>query len=123
MPSNVVMRMPELNNEAKQLLVQFQIQSQRLENIINQKQTIIFQKNEIENALEELNKHGENFYKIVGPLVVKSSKDDLKKELENKKEENELKIKSLEKSEKEMKKIIDSNREKLRRILPTIEAM
>jgi len=123
MPSNAVMRMPELNNEAKQLLVQFQIQSQQLENIINQKQTIIFQKNEIENALEELNKHGENFYKIVGPLVVKSSKDDLKKELENKKEENELKIKSLEKSEKEMKKIIDSNREKLRRILPTIGAM
>ncbi|MCD6093111.1 MAG: prefoldin subunit [Candidatus Aenigmarchaeota archaeon] len=115
--------MPELNNEAKQLLVQFQIQSQQLENIINQKQTIIFQKNEIENALEELNKHGENFYKIVGPLVVKSSKDDLKKELENKKEEDELKIKSLEKSEKEMKKIIDSNREKLRRILPTIGAM
>jgi len=123
MPSNAVMRMPELNNEAKQLLVQFQIQSQQLENIINQKQTIIFQKNEIENALEELNKHGENFYKIVGPLVVKSSKDDLKKELENKKEEDELKIKSLEKSEKEMKKIIDSNREKLRRILPTIGAM
>ena len=123
MPSSVVMRMPELNNEAKQLLVQFQIQSQQLENIINQKQTIIFQKNEIENALEELNKHGENFYKIVGPLVVKSSKDDLKKELENKKEEDELKIKSLEKSEKEMKKIIDSNREKLRRILPTIGAM
>lgn len=57
---------------------------------------------EIESALEELEKT-ETAYKIVGNLIVLSKKEELKKDLQSKKETTELRIKTLEKQETQIK--------------------
>jgi prefoldin beta subunit len=58
------------------------------------------QNREIESALEELGKtEQKNAFKIVGNIMVSKSVEELKKELQDMKEETELRIKSLEKTE------------------------
>ena len=57
---------------------------------------------EIESALKELEKT-DKAYKIIGNVMVLGKKDELKEELANKKEVMELRIKNLEKQEKQIK--------------------
>lgn len=57
---------------------------------------------ETESALSELEKSKEA-YKIVGNIMVSSTKAQLKKDLESKKEMLELRVKSLEKQEEKIK--------------------
>ena len=79
-----------------------QLIEQNLGNLSQQKQNIQLQLNEVENAIEELNKSDVS-YKIVGPIMVKSSKENLKLELENKEKILNLKIKTIEKQEDQIK--------------------
>ena len=60
---------------------------------------------EIEKALEELKKASEkdDVYKAVGPILIKSNKKDLEKEMEERKETISLRIKSLEKQDDKLK--------------------
>ena len=69
-----------------------------LANINSQKQQYTVQLSEYDSALEVLDTT-ETAYKIVGGIMVKSSKEDLKKDLEEKKEITNLRIKSFEKQE------------------------
>ncbi|MBW2996362.1 prefoldin subunit beta [Candidatus Woesearchaeota archaeon] len=81
---------------------QLQMIEQGMQNFLMQKQQVQAQLIEIESALKELEKTDEAF-KIVGNVMVKSSKEDLKKDLASKKEILDLRIKTLEKQEKDMK--------------------
>ena len=60
------------------------------------------QKIEVESALKELENVTEA-YKMVGNIMVLSKKDDLKKDLDSKKEVIELRVNSLEKQETQLK--------------------
>tara|TARA_Y100000310_G_C20560804_1_gene752973 strand:- start:958 stop:1188 length:231 start_codon:yes stop_codon:yes gene_type:complete len=60
------------------------------------------QKTEIESALKELENVSEG-YKMVGNIMVMSKKDDLKKDLDSKKEIIDLRVTSLEKQETQLK--------------------
>lgn len=73
------------------------------------------QKIESEKALEELKKakDKEEVFKIVGPVLVKSTKSELIKELGEKKETAELRLKSLEKQEEMLRKKLEENQKKL----------
>jgi prefoldin beta subunit len=57
---------------------------------------------EIESALNEL-KNSEENYKIIGNIMVKTNKEELQKDLNQKRELFELRIKTIEKQEKETK--------------------
>lgn len=63
------------------------------------KQEIQTEEFEIKNALEELDKTSDIVYKIVGQIMIRTDKEDLKKELEFSRETNEIKLKSIEKQE------------------------
>ncbi len=82
---------------------ELQLQSQQLQNILVQKQNLMLQTREIEKALEELKNHEDDVYKSLGPVVVKAKKEDIVNELEENKEDIDLKIKTLEKQEKRIK--------------------
>lgn len=72
---------------------------QQLQAILVQLESLNLRKIEIEKALEELNKTKEKFaYRIAGEIMVKKSVGELKKELEEEKDDIILRIKSLEKS-------------------------
>lgn len=110
----------DINKEAEQLLMQFQFQNQQLENLLVQKQSLAFQKIEIDNAMKEMETESE-FYKIVGPIIVKKDKETLKAELMDKKDEIELMLKTIERNEKKIRDMVEKSREKLQQILPTLK--
>ncbi len=91
-----------MNKNTEEKIGQLQSIEQGMQSFLMQKQQIQMQLMETESALKELDKT-EKAYKIVGNIMVNSDKEGLKKELEEKKERLELKIKSIENQEKQMK--------------------
>ena len=81
---------------------QLQMIEQGMQNFLMQKQQFQTQLVEIESALTELEKT-DTAYKIVGNIMVSSDKEELLNELKSKKEVVELRIKTLEKQESQMK--------------------
>ena len=88
--------------DVEQKISQLQLFEQNIQNLLMQKQQFQMQSVEIKSALKELEGTKEAF-KIIGGIMVSSKKEDLKKELTSKKEMAELRIKSLEKQESQIK--------------------
>jgi len=102
------------SEEAQQILGQAQIYQQQIQGIMAQKEMLASQIAEIDKALEELaNTKEKQVYRISGPILLKTGKNKVKKELEDKKEMINLRLKSLEKSEKKAKEKVDVLRQKL----------
>ena len=95
--------MDDMNKETQDKIGQLQLMEQNLQNFLTQKQTFQTQFFEIENALKELDGCKDKTYKIVGTVMIASEKEELIKELNEKKSMIELRIKSLEKQEKSIK--------------------
>ncbi len=92
----------ELNKESENKIARLQLLEQNLQNINMQKQTFQSQLLETENAMSELGNVKEA-YKIIGQIMVASKKEDLKRELNQKKEILDLRIKALDKQENELR--------------------
>jgi len=88
-----------MEKRQEEKLKELQILEQNLQNIIIQKQTYLLEMTDINNALEELSKQKDDVYKIVGSLMVKTKKEEVEKELRQKKEITEIRIKNLDKQE------------------------
>ena len=73
-----------MNKDTEQKIGQLQRIEQSMQNILMQKQQFQAQLMEIESAVNEL-KGSEESYKIVGNIMVKSSKEELDKDLKQKK--------------------------------------
>ena len=54
---------------------------------------------ETSSALQELEKSGEDVFKIIGQLMIKSTKEKIVEELKNKEKLLEIRLKTLEKQE------------------------
>ena len=93
----------QINKETEEKIGQLQLMEQNMQNIIMQKQAFQTQLFEVDNALNEIEKTKDETYKIVGPIMVATSKKELKDDLQSKKEILELRIKNLEKQEKKIK--------------------
>ncbi|MBW2974329.1 prefoldin subunit beta [Candidatus Woesearchaeota archaeon] len=100
--------MAGLSKETEQKISQLQLYEQSLQNILIQKQQFQSQSIETESALKELESTKEA-YKIIGNIMVAAGKEDLKKDLESRKESAQIRIKALEKQE-------DQIREKAKKI-------
>ncbi len=92
----------QVPKEVEQKIQQLQILEQNMQNFLAQKQAFQVQLVEIESALSELER-SDKAYKIVGSIMVSSSKEDLRKDLESKQEIVKLRIKSIEKQEEKIK--------------------
>ena len=79
----------------------------------------MIQDREIEKAQEELKKvENPEIFRSIGPIVVKADKSDIDKELEETREEIELKIKTLEKQEKRLKDKLKENQDRFQSLMP-----
>ena len=89
----------------REQLSRLQQLQQNLQAILMQKQQIEVESMEIEKALEELKKLGEDevVYKSAGPLLIKTKKDDTIRELEEKKELSNTRLLVLGKQESRVK--------------------
>ncbi len=91
---------------------QLQLTQQNLQNIMMQKQQIQSQLVEFESALTEL-KTTDKAYKIVGKIMIASSKDNLTKDLEEKKEVAEVRLKNFNGQEVKLKKNLEEFQKKV----------
>ncbi|HLD88724.1 MAG TPA: prefoldin subunit beta [Candidatus Nanoarchaeia archaeon] len=92
----------QVSKDVEQKIHQLQLLEQNMQTFLAQKQTFQVQLVEIESALSEIEKT-DKVYKIVGSIMVSSGKEDLKKDLESKKEILQLRLKSVEKQEDKIK--------------------
>lgn len=88
--------------ETEQKIKQLQIMEQNLQQILMQKQAFQGQLIEVDSALSEIDKASAS-YKIIGNIMLESKKDDLKKDLQQRKESAELRMASLEKQEEKIR--------------------
>ncbi|HLC64564.1 MAG TPA: prefoldin subunit beta [Candidatus Nanoarchaeia archaeon] len=98
-----------IKKEAEAKISQLQLVEQSVQALSIQKQQLQAQLQEVESALEELAKT-EKAYRIIGNIMVASSKDEIIKDLESRKETAELRIKSIERQENQLKEKAESMR-------------
>ena len=95
---------------SEQKIQEMQMIDQSLQNALLQKQAFHMELSETEAALKEILSAGDEIFKIVGHLMIKSDKNKVKEELENKEKLLNLRLKTLEKQES----ILAEKLEKLR---------
>jgi prefoldin beta subunit len=96
---------------------EIQILEHSLQQILMQKQAFELELNETRSALEELNSAGDEVYKIIGQLLIKSSKSKIEEELKNKFRFLEIKVKSFEKQESHINEKLDNFKDELNKSL------
>ena len=92
----------KLNIEAE--ISRLQVLEQNLKGMEMQKQNVQLQLFESENSLKELNGYEGKPFKIVGPVMIESNKDDLVKDLTEKIELLKVRSESMNKQESSLKK-------------------
>lgn len=100
-------------------LVRFEQLQQNLQAIIIQRQQVEAELMEVEKALEELRKapEGVTVYKLAGTIMLKANRDDLIKELEEKKELANTRIMVLKKQEEKLKSNLQEIQNKINEAL------
>ncbi len=72
-----------------------------------QKQNFQIELNEVSTALTEIQQTKNDVFRIIGQIMVKSNKDTLKKELSEKKDLLQLRMKAIEKQESSIRETIE----------------
>lgn len=92
-----------MSKQLQDKLAQFQTLQSQMQLVTMQKQQLFLNSADIDAALEALGKtSGERVYKVAGPLLVETAKEESEKKLREDKELSETRIKMLEKQEKKM---------------------
>ncbi len=101
-----------LDPETQQKIQEMQILEQNFQQLMMQKQAFSMENNESDNALKELEKaEGETFKIVSSQIIIKSTKEKLIEELKHKKQLLGLRLKNIEKQEKEFTEKLESLRE------------
>lgn len=87
--------------EISEKIQELQQLEQTLQTLTNQKHHSQLQLAEIDNALKELSTVTQDPYKIIGNLMIQTNKKDLEQDLKERQEVLQLRIKTLDKQEKQ----------------------
>ena len=99
--------------DLSKVLAEYESLEKQLEVILIQKNQLRIQINESKNALDELKHAHEDVYRSVGSLMIKTTKEEAEKELKDKKELMEVKLKALEKEEEKLRDVVGGLQKKL----------
>lgn len=94
--------MQNIPDELKNKLAQFQTLQQQLQMVAVQKQQFMLEKSDAEEAEKELVASTGDVYKSVGPILIKSEKASLKKELKDAITSADSRISLLDKQEQKL---------------------
>ena len=97
-----------MTDEDKQ--IELQSMQQQLQLIMLQKQQMRLQSDEMDHALQEIEKAKGETYRLVGPILMQSSKDEIVKDLNERKSSIESRITIMEKQEERLKKQLTDSR-------------
>jgi len=90
---------------------------QQYQMVAAQKQKLSIELNETTLALQELEKEADIVYKSIGSILVKTDKEELKKELGEKKENLDVRLKTLERQEQRLLEKLKNMRAKIEQML------
>lgn len=102
-----------MDSETENQIKELQVLEQNMQSILMQKQAFEMELSETENALTELGKSKEDVYKIVGNIMIKYSKENLSKDLNQKKDLLNLRLKSISTQEKAIEANAEEKRKKV----------
>jgi len=94
------MKSDTLDLEIQKKIQELQVLEHNMHNLLMQKQAFQLELNESLNALEEVKKTKDDVFKITGSIMLKTDKNTILKELEEKKKVLELRVNTIEKQEK-----------------------
>ncbi len=103
-----------MEKDVEKLIIQLQMLNQQLQSVLVQKQTLMLHNTEIEHAMEEIKDNTGKVFSIIGPVLIEKENKSVKQDLNERKEETELRIKTLEKQEKMLKDKIKELQEKFK---------
>lgn len=104
----------DLDEETQKQIQEMQVLEQNFQQLMMQKQAFTAEVNETNYALDEIKKADGDLFKIVGnQVIIKKSKEELQKELDHKKELLDVRMKNIEKQEKEFSDKLESLREEV----------
>ena len=96
--------MEQMPENVQQQIAQFQMMQQQAQAISSQKVQMEFQLKEVEQSIEELGKLTKEaeVYESIGALLIKKDKTKITKELKDRQETLELRVKTIQKQEKDI---------------------
>ena len=99
-PNKILFSKNKKMTEQDRKIREIQMLEQNFQNLLMQKQAFQMELSENKAALEEIEHSGDDVYKIIGQLMIKSDKTKVKKELESKEKILGLRMKNIEEQEK-----------------------
>jgi len=102
-----------IDKETQEKIQELQNYEQTLQSVMMQKQAFTMELSETENALEEITKSKDDVYKLVGNIMIKTDKSTIEKELKQKNDLLQLRLKSIEKQETDISKEAEELREEV----------
>jgi prefoldin beta subunit len=99
--------------ETDKEIQEMQFLEQNLQNLLLQKQAFQMELSETTSALKEIENAGEEVFKIIGQLMVRTNKSKMNQELLEKEKILNLRTKSIEKQEKYLIEQLDKIRDKI----------
>ena len=103
----------KIDKETQEKIQELQSLEQTLQSLIMQKQAFQFELNETDNALSEIEKSKDDVFKIIGQIMIKSSRDQIIEDLKNKQKLLKLRLDSIEKQEKTLSEQSEKIREEV----------
>jgi len=92
--------------------IELQSLQQQLQLLMLQKQQLKIQSEEIDHSLSEIEKAKGDMYRLVGPILIKSSKEEIVKDLNDRKSTIDTRLQIIEKQEERIKKQLADLRSK-----------
>jgi len=112
--------MNEMSPKLQNQIAQFQQLQQQLQTVVSQKFQMEAQLREVNNTLEELGKVDDDtpIFRNVGSLLIKANdKESVVTEMEEDKETLEIRVKTLNRQEKQMREKFQSMQEQIQKAL------
>jgi len=88
---------------------EIQFLQQNLQNLIYQKQAFQAELSETQSALNEINNSGDEVFKLIGQIMVKTAKSSVKDELSNKEKLLNLRVKTIETQENSLREKLEES--------------
>ncbi len=89
-----------MNSKESSSMEELQILEQNLQGLMMQKQVVNLELNEVSNSLEEVKSTSGDVYRVLGQVMIKSTKEKVQKDLEEKLKILELRASSIDKQER-----------------------
>lgn len=92
---------------------EMQFLEQNLQNLMMQKQAFQMELSETESALSQIKDSGDEVFKVIGQLMIKTNKDKIQKDLDEKQKVLQTRLNSLEKQETSLSEKLEEIREEV----------